>query len=212
MTSEATPHPVLSSAEAPATAESDHERIYEASLPSGTVRQGEILINLTQLRINPNSLQSNQDIVVDSVVHPYAIALTQDCDLVQDFKPRAAGQGESDKLIPNILFCEVVTAEQLRGRADIKSDIWRRIKNNNDDRYQFLEKVPAEDDLSGQGLPELGVDFKRYFTVSTAEVYFGLASEVEHRCRLVGPYLQHFTMRFFNFQGRVALPAEHRSD
>lgn len=188
------------------------EMIYEISLRGGPLRQGEILSNVTQLLISPESLKTNTELIIDSVIHPYAIALTQECELFQDFTPRSEGQKDNDKIIPNILFCEVVTADELRGRADIKSDIWKRIRQNKDQRYQFLEKVDRNNDLAGLGLPELGIDFKRYFTIPTAEIYFGLNSDIQRRCRLVGPYLWHFTGRFFSFQSRVALPAEHRSD
>lgn len=132
--------------------------------------------------------------------------------MVQDFKPRNEGNLESDKIIPSVLFCEVITAEQLRGRADMKSNIWQRIRQNKDERYQFLEKVLSKDDLLGEGLPELGIDFKRYFTIPTDEVYFRLKTDAKRRCRLVSPYLEHLSSRFYYFQNRIALPADHRSE
>jgi len=167
---------------------------------------------MIQLKVNLKSLEPEEQPTLDPVSHPYAIIVTQDCELVQDFRVRDEGKTDSDKLIPSILFCEAITAEELHGRADIKSDIWKRIRQNKDERYQFLERVPTADDLLDLGIPELGSDFKRYFSIPTDEAYFWVKSEAKRRCRLVGPYLQHFCMRFYNFQARVALPAEHRSE
>jgi hypothetical protein len=188
------------------------ERIYERSSPDVALRQGEILTNIIQLRVNLRSFQAGEEPSVDAVVHPYALIVTQDCDVVQDFTPRQQGQLDSDKILPSVLFCEVVTANDLRGRSEIKTDIWKRIRQNKDERYQFLEMVSPDDDLLGQGLPELGIDFKRYFTIPTEEVYHWLTLDARRRCRLVSPYLEHFSNRFYYYQGRIALPAEHRSE
>jgi hypothetical protein len=138
--------------------------------------------------------------------------LTQDCDLEQDFRARA-GQTGADKLIPSILFSEVVTAEELRGSAGINSTIWPRVRMNKDERYHFLQKVEQVDDAFGQGLPELGIDFKRYFTLQTGEVYRRIElGEAQRRCALVNPYLEHLTSRFAYFLSRVALPQDHVSE
>lgn len=188
------------------------ERVYERSSSEGPLRQGEILSGMIQLKVNLQSLEPENEPTLDPVSHPYAVIVTQDCELVQDFKVRKQEQIDSDKLIPSILFCEAIAAEDLHGRADIKSDIWKRIRQNKDERYQFLEKVPPEDDLLELGIPELGIDFKRYFSIPTGEAYFWIKSEANRRCKLVGPYLQHFSTRFYNFQARVALPAEHHSE
>jgi hypothetical protein len=73
--------------------------------------------------------------------------------------------------------------------------------------------IARDEDVMGEGLPELGIDFKRYFTISAAEVYIRLDSnEIQRRCRLVSPYLEHFSTRFAYYQFRVALPADHYSE
>lgn len=185
------------------------DKIYELST-AGSLRQGEILSGLIQSHLNVSSLELADGPKVDYRMHPYAIVMAQDCDLTQDFQVR--GQNfHSDKLIPSVLFCEAVTAEVLKGRADINSNIWKRIRQNKDERYQFLESVPVEADWLGVGVPELGLDFKRYFSVPTDEVYYWLKHETKRRCKLVSPYVEHLSARFFYFHSRVALPAEHRS-
>ena len=52
----------------------------------------------------------------------------------------------------------------------------------------------------GEGMPELGIDFKRYFTIPTDEVYFRIRAEAQRRSRLRSPYLEHLSNRFYSFQ------------
>jgi len=141
--------------------------------------------------------------------HPFAITLSQGCDLEQDYRARH-GPVSSDKQIPTILFCELVTAAELR--RNVQSDVWNRIKKNLDERYHFFQLAEKELDLEDEGLPELGTDFKRVFAIPTAEVYHRIKSgEAKRRCHLESPYLEHFSRRFANFLSRVALPLGHLS-
>jgi hypothetical protein len=190
------------------------EQIYVPCFQDGPLRQGEIVIGLIQARLNIDSINSPEPIV-DYIIHPYAIVVSQDCDLSWDYRARQ-DQAEVHKLIPNILFCEVSTAEELRGRgpeAGINRKTWNDVKNNKHERYHFLQAIARDEDVMGEGLPELGIDFKRYFTIPAAEVYIRLNSnEIQRRCRLVSPYLEHFSTRFAYYQFRVALPADHYSE
>lgn len=176
---------------------------------SGSLRQGEILSGLVQLELNINSLRLGK-IDADEIIHPFSIILSQDCDCEQDYKSRSQNSAD-DKLIPTILFCEVITAEQLRGNT-LNSKEWVRVRQNKNERYQFLEAVSVENDFEKQGLPELGIDFKRFFTIPTEEVYYRIEiTEAKRRCRLVSPYLEHLSSRFSYFLHRVALPSDHSS-
>ena len=197
--------------------------IYMISSSSEPLRQGEILSNLLQLPLDPDKVdlaldpekgEDNRRTFIQPVYHPFSIVVSQDCDLDWDFKARKnEDPTQRHKLLPNILFCMVTTAEELRGRSDMKSDIWKRVKGNKDERYHFFQKVEPAWDLLGQGLPELGADFKRYFTIPTNEVYFQLEkSTANRRCRLASPYLEHFASRFSYYLSRVALPEDHYSE
>ncbi|HSB11889.1 MAG TPA: hypothetical protein VLM38_20555 [Blastocatellia bacterium] len=188
-----------------------HTRIYERSDRAKSLRQGEILTDIVQVKLQLDSL-TEETAFIDSVNHPYAIIVSQDCDLIQDFGARNNAGVSSDKLLPSVLFCEVVTAEELRGREGIKSDIWKRIRANKDERYQFLEKVQPQDDACDVGLPELGIDFKRYFSLPTEEVYYRLDLDTKRRCRLVTPYAEHVSSRFCYYLVRIALPRDHYSE
>lgn len=185
--------------------------IYSPSPPEGPLRQGEILSDLKQ-PIPRSAYHNSEEIVVDFIEHPYAIVVSQDCDLDWDYKARQE-EGKTSKLLPNILLCEVMTAQNLRNNSDIKSNIWQRIRINKDERYHFLQTIPPEEDALLQGIPELGIDFKRYFTLRTDEVYAALTSNTaQRRSRLISPYLEHLSTRFAYYQFRVALPSDHESE
>jgi hypothetical protein len=183
------------------------------------LRQGEIITQLIQFKINLDTV-GTENLAVDPVMHPYAIIVSQDCDLDWDYKARETN-GQNHKKLPNILFCEVTTFADLTqlllaldGTEKLKkSRTWAKAKQNKDERYHFLEKVEKAQDVLRIGLPELGVDFKRYFTIPADEVYLRIQiGEAQRRCRLTSPYLEHFTSRFYYFQSRVALPEEHYSE
>jgi len=86
------------------------------------------------------------------------------------------------------------------------------VQQNKDERYQVLQNVPLDADALGIGVVALGIDFKRYFTLPTAEVYRQLELRLENCSRrtvLLSPYLEHFSVRASGFQCRVALPIDH---
>lgn len=183
-------------------------QIYVPSESGGALRQGEILSDLIQRKVVPSPPASGATPIVEEATHPYAIVLSQDCDLDWDFKARG-GHAPEQKVLPSILFCEVTDARTLRGRTDVNSTIWAAIKTNSNERYQVLSAVAPGDDTPHDGLPELAIDFKRYFTIPTNEVYAQLRSGTQRRARLTTPYREHLCARFSYFQSRVALPTEH---
>lgn len=140
------------------------------------------------------------------VSHRYVIVVSQDCDLEQDWKSRQAGKGGT---LPNVLFFHGTELTIFRTDLPPGSKIWTRVSQNKDERYQVLEGVPSADDARKEGVPDLGIDFKRYFTLSTEDIYYQVENNAQRRARLVSPYLEHFCVRAFAFQSRVALPAEH---
>jgi len=185
------------------------ESVYTSSEIGGRLWQGEILSNLAQVRLTLASLAADAAKVVDHVEHPLVIVLSQDCDLVQDYELRQ----NADRSLENILFCDIHEAEPLRTklqeRVKLGSSDWKRILQNQNERFQFLQQVAPQSDLQAEGLPKLAIDFKMYFTLPTDEVYERLRLETKRRCRLNTPYVDHLSHRFFAFQSRVGLPADH---
>ncbi|MCL4879218.1 MAG: hypothetical protein KJ064_21355 [Anaerolineae bacterium] len=203
-------------------AENNDISIYRPSQQNGALRQGEVLSDVSQVILALNTIDDDVR-NFDVLSHPYAMVVSQDCDLDWDFKARylKTERGvSSNKLMPNVLLCMITTARNLRDRdkdlhesREITSDVWKQIKNNKHERYHFLQAIAKDEDGIGEGLPELGVDFKRYFTLPTEEIYFRIQrKEIKRRCVLKSPYVEHFSSRFYYFQSRIALPQDHYSE
>jgi hypothetical protein len=148
------------------------------------------------------------------VAHELVIVMSQDCDLDQDYSRRAGGgQGT----LPNVMLCDVYRAEVLRARVQEQQQLnrqdWRRrIAQNQNERFHYLQRVERIRDLQHEGLTALALDFKIYFTLPTDELYARLPRGIRRRCRLNTPYMEHLAHRFFKFQSRVALPQDHQID
>ena len=79
-----------------------------------------------------------------------------------------------------------------------KSTSWNNIKHNDNPRYHFLNESELID------LPELVIDFKRYYAVSRDYLY-----EIYEECYCISLnelYREDLSNRFFNFQSRIGLP------
>lgn len=185
----------------------DEAEAYERSGDNCALCQGEILASLVQAKLLIDTVGTERPRVIYET-HPFAIILSQGCDLSQDY---IKAESETvQRQLPSILFAQMVEAPALKG--DIKkTEHWQRVVKNKDERYHFLAAVPPEKDALAEGIPELGIDFKRYFTVPTDEVYKRLAQSTRRRCRLRSPYLEHLNTRFYYYQFRVALPQDHLS-
>lgn len=183
--------------------------------------QGEIISNLIQPVPIFNASPTEDDASpyeVDEKIHPWAIIMSQDCDLAQDYRAAQSCRNQGT-ILPNILFCEIKTAEEELAdiaRSDARaaqSQKWKRICQNIEGRFHFLERVAPEHDAVAEGLQEFVIDFKRYFTLPPQEVYRQLdRGEAKKRSVLHSPYLEHLAHRFHAFQSRVALDEDHSSE
>ena len=177
------------------------------------IRQADILSELVLAR----RLVADRN-TFEEYVFPLAIVLTQNCDLAQDHRVRFAEPPklDSDKLIPSVLLAEVHTATDTLSRiAGGRRKEWDRlnIQANANPRFHFLQSVPADEDRLRHGLPELVVDFKRYFAVATEQLYLRISDgETNRQCVLVSPYLEHLAQRFVAYLSRVGLPTDHASE
>lgn len=189
----------------------DRQQKYEAVPLDGRLYQGEIVSGLIQAYQRLDTIGAEGPPVLEERVHPFAIIVTQDCDLESDFRNRSRDQSERKPLsLINVLFCETIETARLKGTLPPGKDIWKRVIQNKDERYQCLEVVPNEQDTQTTGIASLGIDFKRYFTIPIDEVYKRIkVGQVHRRCRLITPYAEHLVSRFFYFQSRFALPQDH---
>lgn len=190
------------------------EAIYLPSPSEGPLRQGEIISGLVQARLAIHSVESGTPPLVELVTHPFAVIVSQDCDLEQDYKARnGLHDVKPDKILPSVLFCEVTTAEDICNTGGVTGHKDRSLFSKNKlERYQYLQKIDPTEDGCREGLPELGIDFKKYFTIPADEVYKRITTTAKRRCFMKSPYLEHLSSRFCYFQMRIALPEEHKSE
>lgn len=189
--------------------------IYLPADNDGELRQGEIVTGLLHSALTGESLVqymtsgATTDNKTSVLQYEYAVVVTQDCDLEQDFKIRVTG-GTSDKLLQHILLCEAALADGFHEDPALKSrEIRKHFANNKLERYQYLSVVDASVDSEKKGIPPLGLDFKRYFTIPTELVYLQLRNGAKRRARLNVPFAEHLSDRFFAYHARIALPVPH---
>lgn len=177
----------------------------------GALRQGEILSSVEQ-HIVVIELDGAAPPELRKKTHPLAIVLSQDCDLEQDFKGRSGDAPLLRLLMPNILICEVDVATNLQGdpqRIAPGGDIWKRIIQNKDERYQYLREIRPGADAEGIGTAPLLIDFKRTFTLPSDGLYAQINRTAKRRTVLASPYREHLSWRHACFIARVALPLDH---
>lgn len=184
----------------------DQAPIYTTGEVGRELRQCEIISDVVQYVYRP------AEGAADAIRHPLVIVMSQDCDLLWDYESQS--QPDKHPNLNGILLYELHPAAEYRGRVP-GSDVWRRVLQNKDDRYHFLEAVPPAKDLLGQGFPEMVIDFKRYFTAPPDEIYRQCAltdaSGARRRCRLEMPYREHLQSRAAFYLQRVMLPLGHKS-
>ena len=160
---------------------------------------------------------------VEEVTHPFAVVITQDCDLEQDVGARAivvTGQmkdedrkkllrSKENGTLHNVLLVEAYDAST-KEKGVGGSDIWKRVIQNKDERYQFLAANHEQNDLSGLPLPALLLDFKRVFSCPIEQLHDDIdRGRTFRRARLVPPFGEHLAVRAGHFLQRVALPENH---
>jgi len=180
---------------------------YAKSENDGALRQGEILSDFIQYQLDIDKLRAHEPLEVLQISHTLVIVLSQDCDLDQDYTRRQ--NGKTDNLLASLLFCSVaLNDDDFRHGIGLNTKEWKKVLENREPRLHYLRVVPQADDTHNEGLPDLVVDFRQYFSVPTAEAYL-CAEAARRRCRLETPYAEHLSQRFFAYMGRVALPLDH---
>ncbi|WP_298524248.1 hypothetical protein [uncultured Methanobrevibacter sp.] len=160
---------------------------------------------------------------VKMITIPYGVVLSQDCDLNQDYNSQKEYErlnlekndknnpNLNSKLLPSILICPAYDAEQLRKGEHLQHiDIpmneisktrktpWKNILQNQTPRYHYLKESEEF------GIPDLVLDFKRYYSVSRDYLY---SIYTKHYFISINElYREDLSDRFFNYQSRIGLP------
>jgi len=142
-----------------------------------------------------------------TVSHEIAVVLTADCDLEQDFSCRSAKQASygHPQLVAAVLLCDVFTEAEIHPKMP-GSDVWKRVRKNQDERYHAFSEAPVEGIEPEVVLPGYFLDFKRVFTVPPEALYASLSDgNVIRVAKLSDPHLYDLLHRFFGFQSRIGV-------
>lgn len=179
--------------------------VYTTSELEGEFRQGEIISDLIQYTYR--SLIG----AADQTEHRYVIILSQDCDLLREFTVR--GKPATERPLNGVLLFEMLPTLEMFSKVNAASAFRKTIRENKNERYHLLEEVPQSADLCGRGLPEMLIDFRRYFTIPSDEMAVQCSllapGNAKRRCRLEMPYREHLQCRAVFYMQRVMLPLEH---
>ncbi|MCV0377403.1 hypothetical protein [Microbacterium sp.] len=176
--------------------------------------------------------RSREEAEVDWPRLQWALVVSQDCDLEFDFRartklreigdPPAHGQERRDwneasikaqaKVMTMIILCQADVSDAVMAASNLTGAERRWAKSNQHERFHHLQSIPPDVDLSGTGVPELMLDFKRFIAVPAGELMARVAlgpesdRRAERRAVLVSPYKEEVLVRYHNYHGRVAVP------
>lgn len=152
-----------------------------------------------------------------SITLPYAIVLTQDCDLEWDYEKRSNTPDKvltDDKTLQSILICPAYIAEQLQNGEHLKaldltmqkwaSDLWKHIRRNQNERFHFLEEDTENN------MPNLVIDFKHYYTVPAEDIYS--IADAKYKISIKLLFREDISRRFANYLSRIGLPVQPQLD
>lgn len=163
----------------------------------------------------------------------YAVVLSGDCDLEQDYREREVLRSEIEqfkalppgdkkneawlalepktvKLLRNTLLCPASKAEKAKVENKLKGALWDDVVDNKHERFYYLSEAVTNEDLQREGVPALLLDFRKIFTVPTEELYAQITANIaRRRCFLTPPYLQDLCFRFAFSIARPGLPKPH---
>ena len=165
----------------------------------------------------PVEVGEGTSVEVHPVEHPLMMVMTAVCDLEQDFNirfpdlqhredpaPAPIDEGHPN-VVPHSLLCEAYPHDQIRPRIK-GSDIWRRIEQNQDERYHRFPEAQIGDPSVGD-LSAIYLDFRKSLALPTSSLYDGLRSNQIQRAAVVPPIHVHDLMhRFYSYLSRVGIP------
>jgi hypothetical protein len=159
-----------------------------------------------------NVVERNGQLEIAKIIFPLVIVLTQDCDLVQDYKFRCSRRPMTtkDKLLLSVLVAPLYNAEHIYNGEHLSElgmkmvsinrnkSPGENLRKNETPRYHYLEfgrEIPI--------VPSV-VDFKHYFSINVA--YLKKAKIRNFVCRISSLYREDIGQRFASFLARIALP------
>lgn len=178
--------------------------------------QGEILSPVWEYQSSfpSTKLPSGVDVDFVPIEYPRLIVMTANCDLLWDYNARKESNNEDPKIMPHILLCRLYEESEIRGNPQINSrihtSIWRRIKNNQEERYYHLNAASIRNSPENS-LPDLYLDFKKSLSLPTHNVYSGLenpdtSSRINRVAVVPSTHIYDLIHRFYGFLSRIGTP------
>jgi hypothetical protein len=139
---------------------------------------------------------------------PYAVIMSQDCDIESDYKERSKSPLVSnDKFLNTILICPAYVAAQFALGTHIdgwqmegfNEKLMNRMRKN--DEYKRYHYLASDTDLQ---VPDLVVDFKHFYTASRDDLYRQKNSI--YLASINELFREDLSHRFANFLSRIGLP------
>lgn len=153
--------------------------------------------------------EGTEGVSVSCIRFPLMICLNQDCDLNSDERDKLKEDSNKDCRLLHLIVAPLFNFDEFKDGqhwGDIfqtgqkynpnKTD-GKKIMNNEDPRFHFLH---FED---GFELPDMVIDFKHFYTVSTEYLYRNINNRV---CSLSELYREKISQRFAYFISRIGLP------
>lgn len=171
----------------------------------GRVCQGDILSNVNYVE---SVQETNGQIEVSMITFPYAVVVSQECDLQWDYEKRPVKFDLiSALMIPIYNYEHVLDGSYLKHLGttmgtfspNAKKTDNKMLKENKNPRYHYIE-FPEQIDI----VPSVA-DFKQYFTVSINALI--QLKEHDYVCTLATPYKERLVQRFSNYLSRIGLPS-----
>lgn len=161
------------------------------------------------IEIVENLSEQGAKIEVKRLQFPMVICLNQDCDLNSDKRDREKTGNNKDCRLLHLIVAPVFNFDNFKsgghwgGIFDIgkkyKSDetATKKIMNNEDPRYHYLH---FDENCK---LPDMIIDFKHFFTISTDYLY----QNIDKRVRAIDAlYREKISQRFAYYISRIGLP------
>lgn len=179
---------------------------YSIALADRELRQGEIITGLENYVVEADP-KNPGNVITAGVRMPYAVIVTPDCDLLHSFHAIRDGKPER---INGVLFFEAEEASLAKAKLRFGGKEWKTVTNNRWEGFHLLSGFQPDCDFLREQIPDLLVDFKRYFMLKTKEVYRQCSLAVEpravRRCYLGDLWREQLQQRAMSFMQRVGTP------
>ncbi len=171
--------------------------------------QGDILRDLEVVEWATVTNTEPKQIDLKKRALPYAVVLSQECDLHQDQQNRSSmTRATQDKYLHSVLLGPAYPAQSFKAGTHLKllevtcqtwgGDRWNSVLQNNNDRYHFL---PASELLQ---VPDIVLDFKHFLTAPRG-ILLNLRPNT-YLASLGQLFRDSLSQRFANYLARIALP------